>query len=60
LDKNDKVKHYIRIKTHNAIVLSFFCKSDIKCLIYIRLMLYNHIESESFNDYNYNPREKKI
>jgi len=29
LDRKDKVKHYIRIKTHNNIALRFWCKRDV-------------------------------
>jgi len=36
----DKVKYYIKIKTYNTIILKFWNKNNIKCLIYIRLMLY--------------------
>ena len=34
LDKIDNVKRYIRIKTHNPIVLKFLVKSGVKCLGY--------------------------
>jgi len=46
LDRIDKVKHYIRIKTHN-IVVRFWGKSGVKCVICVRLMLYNHIKLQS-------------
>jgi len=29
LDKKDKVKHYIRRKTHSNIALKFLCKSGV-------------------------------
>ena len=56
LDRKDKVKHYIRIKAHNNIALRFWDKTDIKYLISVRLMSYNHIEPQSLDnhDYNYN------
>jgi len=53
LDRKDKVKHYIRIKTHNTIALRFWGKSGVKCLICVRLISYNHMESQSLNDYNH-------
>jgi len=49
LDRKDKVKHYIRIKAHNTIVLRFWGKSGVKGLICVRLMSYNHIELHSLN-----------
>jgi len=64
LDRKDKVKHYIRIKTHNNIALRFWCKIGVKGLICARLMSYNHvchIEPQSLNnhDYNHNSYMKK-
>jgi len=53
LDRKDKVKHYIRIKTHNNIALGFWCKTGVKCLMCVRLILYNHIEPQSLNEYNH-------
>ena len=53
LDRKDKVKHYIRIKTQNNIALRFWCKSGVWGLICVRLMSYNHIEPQSLNDYNH-------
>jgi len=32
LAKNEKVKQYIRIKTHKPIVLRFLVESDVKAL----------------------------
>jgi len=55
LDRKYKVKHYIKIKTHNTIDLRFWCKTHVKCLICARLMPYNHMEPQSLNDYNHNP-----
>jgi len=55
LDRMNKVKHYIRINTHNTIVLRFWRESGVKCLICIRLMSHNHMEPQSLNDYNHNP-----
>jgi len=46
LNKIDKVKHYIRIKIHNTIVLRFLCKSDVKYFICVRLMSCNHIDPQ--------------
>jgi len=43
LDRKDKVKHYIRIKTHNTITLSFGVKTGVKYFICVRLMSYNHM-----------------
>ena len=40
LDRIDKVKHYIRIKTHNTIVLRFWDKNGVKWLICVRPMSY--------------------
>jgi len=53
LDKIDKVKHYIRIKTHNNIALRFWelkwCKKLYMCkTLYI-------CRPQSFNDHDYNP-----
>ena len=51
LDKINKVKHYIRIKTHNTIVLRFWCKTDIKCLICIKPMSisqYDYFNNQEF------------
>jgi len=39
-DRIDKVKHYIRTKTHNLIALNFWVKSGVKYLICVRLMSY--------------------
>jgi len=43
LDKIDKDKHYIRIKTHNIVVFKVLKKkSDVKYFICVRLISYNH------------------
>ena len=42
LDRKDKIKYYIRYKTHNHIALRFLNKSDVKYLIYVRPMPYIH------------------
>jgi len=55
LDKIDKVKHYIRINVHNIIALRFWCKSGVKYLICVRLMLYNHMKLQSLDNYDYKP-----
>jgi len=44
LDRKDKVKHYIRIKTHNTIALRFWYKNGVKYLICIGLMSCNHMK----------------
>jgi len=54
LDTIDKVKHYIRIKTHNTITLRFLDKSNIKRLICVRPISYIYLELQSLNDYNQN------
>jgi len=54
LDRKDKVKHYIRIKTHNTIALKFWCKTGVKYLISVRLMSYNHMELQSLDDHSHN------
>jgi len=38
LDRINKVKQYIKIKTYNTISLRFWGKSGIKCLTCVRLM----------------------
>ena len=48
----DKVKQYIKMMTHNTIILMFLSKSGVKWLICVRLMSYKYIESQSLNDYN--------
>jgi len=53
--KKDKVKHYIRIKTHNNIVLRFWDKSGIKGLICVTLMSYTYEPQSLVNYYNHNP-----
>jgi len=40
LNRIDKVKHYIKSKAHNHIVLRFLGKSGVKCLICVRPMSY--------------------
>jgi len=54
LTREDKVKHYIKIKTHNIIVLRFWYKIGIKYLISVRLKSFNHIKSQFLDDYEYN------
>ena len=36
----DKVKHYIKVKTRNIIVLKFYDKSSVKYLIYVKPISY--------------------
>jgi len=40
LDITNKVKHCIRIKTHNFITLKFFNKYSVKYFICVKLMSY--------------------
>jgi len=49
LNRIDKVKHYIKIKIYNTIILKFWYKTGVKCLIYIILMSYNYMEPQSLN-----------
>jgi len=43
LDIIDKIKYYLKIKIHNIIASRFLYKTDVKYLIYVRLMSYNHM-----------------
>ena len=45
----DKVKYYIRIKTHNTIVLRFWNKSDVKYFICVKLISY--IQNHNLNNH---------
>jgi len=55
LDRKDKVKHYIIIKTHNNIALRFWCKTGVKCLISVILMSYNSYITKPYEKKKYKP-----
>jgi len=43
--RNEKIEHYIRIKTRKSIILKFWVESDVKCLMWLDLSLIGVVSS---------------